>query len=181
MKSCLLALAAVAALSLTAAAHADTIETFTIGGDGTQLTGSFIADISAGTPTFAGTLYIENGAYSFNTATDLIDEAPAADGNYAILIFQNSNSDELLLGINLASADPLNPNVYLLCSSAHTCGTSLFPGIISANNGNIFQPINDGFATITLSATTPEPSSIALLGTGLLALTGVTRRRLFHA
>lgn len=48
-----------------------------------------------------------------------------------------------------------------------------------ANGGADFScPAPTGFTTETPGTTTPEPGSMALLGTGLLSLAGIVRRRL---
>jgi len=82
-------------------------------------------------------------------------------------------SDALLFTVN-GKDEP----VELFCSSTGTCGLGVW--LDYANNGN--DPYDSGFeyysVTLTEVPTAPEPSSLLLLGLGLLALLGLGRTSL---
>jgi hypothetical protein len=58
-------------------------------------------------------------------------------------------------------------------------GTIRFQGTYSQLT--FTAPISENYFAFTVGASTPEPSSLALLGTGLLGVVGVARKKMFKA
>jgi hypothetical protein len=115
-----------------------------------------VSEIQGQGPTTDGSLYFVDGASSVNPLDSLS------------LVFQ---------GASLANY-----------AGGPTCtGTALCPGITSVffddNIELVNDPIQSGDLTLVSSTTTgvtPEPTSIVLFGTGLIAATGVFRRKFFN-
>ena len=173
------AAALVTAFSFSAA-HADTLTTYTVENQaGTSSLGSLTLDETLGTitnltltsnpgGTFSGApltyafdIYLDEYVSTFSDAgfglqfeipgSTLVGYAPAANSGCATASY---------LCDYLA-------NVY--AGSVPTGGITPAPGPISTFEGNL--------VATTANSVTPEPSTFALLGTGLLSVAGLARRR----
>jgi MYXO-CTERM domain-containing protein len=193
MKSVFLTLAAATLFGLAPPAHADPYTyatyTYTITGDGTELYGSITrtvqidtGGVGAADTTIAltGSLFYDNGAYEFNSATpNNFDFDPSGLPRDFIEFVDGSEV------LNLAIQTSLSADSYSLplCSLANPCAGNFGPfySYFTPDGSNYFN-ISDGTLTAAdVSASpTPGPSSIALLGTGLLGLAFVARRRILR-
>lgn len=158
-------------------AHASTIA-FAIEGDGTELTGTLYQD--TGTGAFTGSVTYTNGANSFTfNGSDFLPYFSADYGSYTQLVFQDSGSMRLFLSYLNSPYQVVSPSErYLqICSVSHPCtgGAGSFYTQLLGPHGSF--DVADG--DLRLTTPTPEPSSLALFGTGVLCVTGVVRRR-FH-
>ena len=171
MRLSLLAASALCVFSL--AAHADTL-TY-------NLTSSFSDGGSV-----TGTLTLDNATGLFTAANLVAKGFPISNGTYTSILYQGP---DLINGTDLDVVDytygsedefdfdPTNFVGY----NAKTIGVDSF----YFNSGLVFDNSFSQSASLTLqqtatppsTAVTPEPSSIALLGTGLLSVAGVLRKR----
>ncbi len=127
---------------------------------GTSAFGSDVANFTSLSPT--GSLSLGSNQYGFNLEEDTytISPVPLTAGTTYWVTLQNAS---------VPSGDP----VYWDENSGPSMAQENTLGTIPSESFTIY-----GNSTTTTSGTTPEPSSIMLLGSGLLAVAGVLRRKL---
>ncbi len=151
-----------------------------------------------------GGLTLTKGVYFFATSAQLTGVLTLTGKPGALFVFQigstlTTASSSSVIFINSLTGKPMNdPHIYWQVGSSATLGTSTkFAGNILAltsitlNNGasitcgsalapNGAVTLNNNAITTSCSSrtTVPEPGTISLLGSGLVILAGVARRRM---
>jgi hypothetical protein len=191
MSKALFTVLLVAALILPLTAHADTIDDFALVGGGYSITFSLPASFTAPNPSHLSSVVLTNIASSVN----------GVSGSSVNMGFYLPNFP-FRTGIDFAITPPLSggsgteefaltgPDVIQLLSGTTPTFTAaeFIPGMYSLPQffNGIPQNTQGGIPfvlTVTPEAAsaTPEPSTFVLLGTGVLGLTSLARRRLIHA
>ena len=163
----LLATATVLAAS-TLAAHADTIETFTLNDvtfqNGGTATGTVTIDITDGSFTNIDAIY------KAGSTTDLFmgvaDQGVVS--NVYVAASRATSGD--LLNFNLPQTSLVGYAGGNVCTLDHLCNGNDSSALIEVNGTDIF------FQTGSLTPT-PEPSTLALFGTGILGIAGKVRHK----
>ena len=172
-------------LSSTLAAHADTLQTLYV--YATLQT----ADTIAGTLTYdlddhmiVGANVTSTGLY--NLTWTQAGSTPNSHGTGSIYIYNGSSLAFSGPDFDLEYATALNVpfQPITICSLTNPC-QNYFTGVFGGYDYSQISNLPAGAAPdvavsgyVTSIAPTPEPSSIALLATGMLGLTGLLRKRL---
>lgn len=179
---------AAALLSTGLAAHADTVLTYQ-GNNYTDVYKPFTTSEKAvGTvtipstlaPDMNGSVQMEPLSYSFNDGPDTFTSgAPLNQGFIYLYTDAGGNLIDFYLSLDLfVPLSGSNSNYVHTLDVAYgpTLPAQLGTFASEENAGYGFSFTQGSLAVATTTAVTPEPSSVALLGTGMLGIAGLIRR-----
>jgi hypothetical protein len=172
-------LATVLLAAFTFAAHADTMSTFSLTDytfqSGATATGTIVIDVTDGevlstTITYLGstTLLFDVSTGTGNVSAGLYSNAPSTD----------SGGDTFADSLHTPAAGFIGYVGGDACSQTDLCDGSVTSAIIFAKSTT--DVLETGSLTLEptiITGQTPEPSTLALFGTGVLGLAGAARRK----
>jgi hypothetical protein len=172
-------LSATAATILAAtpfAAHADTVSTFSLTdatfSSGATASGTVAIDITTGVATDSDITYMLGSSTHLFTGQPG-DQQDVPENGDPIFFEMISSGNSLSIALPGAS--------FIGYSGSHVCSLSNESGCgdtVGAFNGtDIFETGSLIFDSSVTTGQTPEPSSLALFGTGLLGVLGAVRRK----
>jgi hypothetical protein len=155
-------------------------------GNGGSFTGTTNSPLTIGIATFSGGELLLNETFSVDETG--VYATASLGGGYTnplpisfsqgvsgfSLLLTNNNADTFTVADNLGDSE----SMFLAANSMQTftlAGTGI-TSVTVTEAGSTFDYAIDN-VTFTAASTTPEPSSLLLLGSGLLAVGGVLRRR----
>jgi len=175
---------AVALVTASLAAHADTISDFSASGtfnDGATLSGTIDMDVTLGSVLSADLTVSAPANTTFTSIQGLTAPEPDPSGfESLIMVYFGSTEDFLVLNMDTSTLAGYTGGALYTGSLSGYRPSEILGGANYLGVGEEFSFLSEGELTEeNPTATTPEPSSIALLGAGLLCVPAVVRRRRF--
>jgi hypothetical protein len=175
-------LSAAALLTFSTVSRADTFELFNVNAtltNGGTLTGTVNLDLSSSIKnspfeSVANLTYTINGSSTSFSGNNVGLAADSGTLSVMSLNFLDAQDDALELSWATSLFGSFGGTIFNFCTVTSPCG-GIDSGLWLTSSRS---QINIESASVTpASAATPEPSSLALLGTGVLGLAGVLRKR----